>query len=56
MRMSSSSNAANRTVVTVLTADPAFEQSVRSTFGASGAIELRVVSGTVASVDPFRRR
>ena len=53
MRMSKSSNAANRTVVTVLTADPAFEQLVRSTFGASGAIELRIVSGTVASVDPF---
>jgi pilus assembly protein CpaE len=53
MRMSKSSNAANRTVVTVLTADPAVEQLVRSTFGASGAIELRIVSGTVASADPF---
>ena len=51
MRMSSSSNTANKTVVTVLTADPAFEQSVRATFGTSSAIELRVVSGSVASVD-----
>jgi pilus assembly protein CpaE len=53
MRMTKASNAANRTVVGVLTADPAFEQQVRTTFGASGAIELRVVSGTVATVDPF---
>jgi len=50
MQMAKSSNASN-TVVAVLTADPAFEQSVKSTFGASGAIELRVVSGTVASAD-----
>jgi pilus assembly protein CpaE len=52
MRMAKSSNA-NNTVVAVLTADPAFEQSVSATFGASGAIELRVVRGTVASVDNF---
>jgi pilus assembly protein CpaE len=52
MRMAKSSNASN-TVVAVLTADPAFEQSVSATFGASGAIELRVVRGTVASVDNF---
>ena len=52
MRMAKSSNASN-TVVAVLTADPAFEQSVSTTFGASGAIELRVVRGTVASVDNF---
>jgi pilus assembly protein CpaE len=50
--MAKSSNA-NNTVVAVLTADPAFEQSVSATFGASGAIELRVVRGTVASVDNF---
>src|SRR3954471_11708844 len=50
MRMAKSSNAGN-TVVAVLTADPAFEQSVRATFGASGAIELRIISGTVDSVD-----
>src|SRR5258705_9945146 len=52
MRMAKSSNASN-TVVAVLTADPAFEQSVSATFGASGAIELRLVRGTVASVDNF---
>jgi len=50
--MAKSTNASN-TVVAVLTADPAFEQSVSATFGASGAIELRVVRGTVASVDNF---
>ena len=56
MRMAKSSSATNKTVVAVLTADPAFEQSVRSTFGASGAIELRIVSGTIASVDALRHR
>jgi pilus assembly protein CpaE len=50
--MAKSSNPSN-TVVAVLTADPVFEQSVRATFGASGAIELRIVSGTMASVDNF---
>jgi len=50
--MATPSNSSN-TVVAVLTADPAFEQSVSTTFGASGAIELRVVRGTVASVDNF---
>ena len=48
--MAKSSSATNKTVVAVLTADPAFEQSVKSTFGASGAIELRVVSGSIAGV------
>jgi len=43
--MKKSSDPAGKTVVTVLTADAAFEQSVRATFGASGAIELHVVSG-----------
>jgi len=52
MRMATSSKASN-TVVAVLTADPAFEQSVSATFGASGAIELRVVRGTVAGVENF---
>jgi len=52
MRMAKSSNASN-TVVAALTADPVFEQSVSATFGASGAIELRVARGTVASVDNF---
>ena len=50
--MATPSNASS-TVVAVLTADPAFEQSVSATFGASGAIELRVVRGTVASVENF---
>ncbi len=52
MRMATSSKASN-TVVAVLTADPAFEQSVSTTFGASGANELRVVHGTISSVDNF---
>jgi pilus assembly protein CpaE len=38
-------------VVVALTADPAFEQMLRSTFGTSAAIALRVVSGTIAAVD-----
>jgi pilus assembly protein CpaE len=50
--MATPSNSSN-TVVAVLTADPAFEQSVSATFGASGAIELRVVRGTVAGVENF---
>jgi pilus assembly protein CpaE len=50
--MATPSNASS-TVVAVLTADPAFEQSVSATFGASGAIELRVVRGTVAGVENF---
>ena len=53
MRMEKSSGATNKTVVAVLTADPAFEQAMRSTFGASGAIELRVISGSLASLDGF---
>lgn len=53
MRMAKSSSATNKTVVAVLTADPAFEQAMRSTFGASGAIELRVISGTLAGLDGF---
>ena len=38
-----------RTRVVILTADPAFEQSARETFGASAAIELTVASGTLAA-------
>jgi pilus assembly protein CpaE len=44
---------ANRTSVAVLTADTAFEQSLRATFGASGQIELRVVSGSISTVTEF---
>jgi pilus assembly protein CpaE len=53
MRMAKTSSTANKTVVAVITADAAFEQSVRSTFGASGAIELRVIADTAASADGF---
>jgi pilus assembly protein CpaE len=49
--MARNANDAGRTVVTALTADPAFEQLLRSTFGASAAIELRVVTGTITAVD-----
>src|SRR4249920_1347948 len=38
----------NRTRVVVLTADAAFEDSVRATFGSSTAIELSLVSGQLA--------
>jgi pilus assembly protein CpaE len=46
--MTRSASGTGKTGVAVLTADPAFEQSVRSTFGTSGQIDLRVVSGAVA--------
>jgi len=48
MRMTRSTSSANKTSVAVLTADSEFEQFVRSTFGASGQIELQVVAGTIA--------
>src|SRR5437588_9847815 len=47
------SGTANRTSVVVLTADPAFEQSLRATFGASGQIELRLVSGSLSTAADF---
>ena len=47
MGMARSSGAVSKTVVAVLTADPAFEQQMRSIFGTSGQIELRVIPGTV---------
>jgi len=47
MRMTRSTNTGN-TGVAVLTADSAFEQFVRSTFGASGQIDLRVFPGTIS--------
>lgn len=37
------------TRVVILTADPAFDASARETFGASAAIDLAVVSGTLAA-------
>ncbi|MGE3145986.1 MAG: CpaE family protein [Pseudorhodoplanes sp.] len=46
----------NRTLVTALTADPAFEQALRAIFDASPHIELQIVPGNVAAagedVDP----
>ena len=51
--MARASGAANRTSVVVLTADSAFEQSLRATFGASGQIELRVVSGRISTAADF---
>jgi pilus assembly protein CpaE len=47
MRRTRDANA-NRTHVVVLTADAQFDASARATFGASGAIDLAVVSGTIA--------
>ena len=51
--MSRLSGTANRTRVAVLTADSALEQSLRATFGASGQIELRVISGSMATAPDF---
>jgi pilus assembly protein CpaE len=51
MKIGRASNEAGRTQVVVVTADPGFEELVRSTFGASPQIELRVIPGTVASLD-----
>jgi pilus assembly protein CpaE len=55
MRPTRSTNI-NKTRVVVLTADIAFEQSVRSTFAASPQIELQVVTANVAdageTIDP----
>jgi pilus assembly protein CpaE len=48
MRMTKST--ANKTGVAAMTADAAFEQSLRVTFGASGQIELRLVSGSVSDM------
>ncbi len=39
----------SHTRVVILTADPAFDASARETFGASAAIDLAVVSGTLAA-------
>ncbi len=50
MRISRPNSAADKTRVVVLTADSAFEQSARTTFGAGAQIDLRVVSGTLVSV------
>ena len=49
-----SKSGTNKTSVAVLTADSAFEQALRTTFGASGQIDLRVASGSISTVDEFR--
>ena len=48
--MTRPTNTASATGVVVHTKDPAFEQFVRSTFGASEQIELRVISSAISSV------
>ena len=48
MGMNRSSSGFNKTVVAVLTADSAFEQSVRSTFGASAVFAVSVLAHTPA--------
>jgi pilus assembly protein CpaE len=50
MGMSRPLSAVNKTAVAVLTADAAFEQSVRSTFAASAQIALAVTTGAVCDV------
>jgi pilus assembly protein CpaE len=47
MRIGRSGSAEGKTQVVVLTADPAFEEQTRATFGASPQIALNVVSGTI---------
>lgn len=48
MRIGRNTNA-NRTRVVVLTADAEFDASARTTFGASGAIDLAMVTGSVTA-------
>src|SRR5450631_1816453 len=48
MRIGRSPSTTNHTRVVVLTADAEFEHSVRTTFGASNAIDLAIVSGSTA--------
>jgi pilus assembly protein CpaE len=51
MTVGRTSNQTGETEVVVVTADPGFEELARSTFGASPQITLRVISGTLASVE-----
>jgi len=51
MRIGRPNSPAKKTQVVVLTADAAFEEQARLTFGASEQIELRVVSGSLAAID-----
>ena len=48
MRIGRSNREASKTQVVVLTADAAFEEQARATFGASDQIALRTVAGTLA--------
>jgi len=50
MRIGRSNSAAGKTQVVVLTADSAFEEQARQTFGASDQIALRMMSGALAAV------
>ena len=49
MRTKGSRTASSKTKVLVVTADAAFEEQVRSTFGAAAQIELAVLSGTLVA-------
>lgn len=51
MKIGRSNATASKTQVVVLTADSAFEQEARTTFGTSGQIALEVVPGTVGSTE-----
>jgi pilus assembly protein CpaE len=50
MKIDRTSSEAGQTQVVVVTADPGFEALVRSTFGASDQIALRVITGALAAV------
>jgi pilus assembly protein CpaE len=50
MRMTETSGIENRVSIVALTADPAFERLLQTTFGAVGEIELRIARGTMAGV------
>jgi hypothetical protein len=51
MRIGRPNNSAGKTQVVVLTADSAFAEQVRQTFGASDQIVLKVVSDSLAGVN-----
>src|SRR6516225_7178653 len=51
MTLGRSTGGAGKMQVVVVTADPAFEEMVRATFGTSQQIELAVLSGTLAAVE-----
>src|SRR5262245_58551797 len=51
MKIGRSNATAGKTQVVVLTADSAFEQQARTTFGTGGQIALEVVPGTVGQTE-----